>query len=144
MSRSIVCCVCVLFAAVAATVFSEPPPDGQSIVVKGTVVELYDGDTIVVEIRQQVRVRLIDCWAAEVRTSDAAIKERGIAARDYLREKLPVESDVLLKVPTTGRLQDSISFGRVLGRCWADLDGDGKLDDIADAMVASGHATKTR
>ena len=50
----------------------------------------------------------------------------------------------LITIPTTDRLQDSLTFGRALGHVWKDLDGDGKLDNISDYMVKNGHATKNK
>jgi len=39
---------------------------------------VVDGDTITVELKIPVRVRLLDCWAPETRTKDAEEKKKGI------------------------------------------------------------------
>ena len=48
------------------------PPLGLTAQCK--VLDVYDGDTVTVEVRTIARVRLLDCWAPEVRTKDVAEK----------------------------------------------------------------------
>lgn len=101
------------------------------------VTSVYDGDTVTVKVTKEFHVRLIDCWAAEVRTKDDGEKQRGIAARDYLRGLIDGRG-VILEIPTrhNGDVGKSISMSRVLGRIY--LDG----KDVSELMVQSGHATK--
>lgn len=123
-------------SAVLDIIASEPVPPA-SINVPCEIVEWYDGDTATVRVSLDMRVRLIDCWAAEVHTKDAAAKVRGLAARDHARQKFPVGSHGMLEIPLDGkqRFDDAITLGRVLGRVWVD----GK--DCSTEQVKAGHAT---
>ena len=114
-------------------------PDGFGLTFGGTVTRVLDGDTIEVEIRRTVRVRLLDCWAPETRTRDKEEKRRGIAARKALRDMVEDEQ-VLVDVPieAQGKFGDSMTFGRVLGHVWCDG------MDVANEMVMQGHATRTK
>lgn len=120
------------------TLRAEAPPVGWTVPVK--VVEVYDGDTVVVEIRKRVRVRLLDCWAPEVRTKNADEKKKGYASKDHLKEILPEGSDAVLHIPGSVDVGRSISFGRFLGRIWAP----GDKDDVSAQQVEAGHATKSK
>lgn len=119
----------------AAICAADPPAPGWTTAAR--VVSVYDGDTLTVEVRRTIHVRLLDCWAPEVRGKS---KTAGLAARDHLRQLLPAGAAVTLHVPTSadGDIQDAWTFGRVLGRVWR---GD---TDVSAAMVESGHATKRR
>lgn len=118
---------------------SDPPPKGISTT--GRVVNVVDGDTLDVVIdAPRVRIRLLDCWAPESRTRDLEEKARGLAAKVRLQELIGDQS-VVIFIPTADTLAKSLTLGRVLGRVWLDIDGDGKLDDVSAVMVAEGHAT---
>mgnify|MGYP001176067646 CR=1 FL=1 len=106
-------------------------------VTRAKVVEVYDGDTVTVEIRKRIRVRLLNCWAPEIRTTDEAEKAKGIAARDYLRKVL-YQKDVILSVPAGEEVGKSFSFDRALGLIY--------IDDrsASELMVESGHATRDK
>ena len=109
------------------------------------IVDVYDGDTVVVQpLLPAMRIRILDCWAPEIRTRDDAEKVRGYESRDHLRSLMKAGSRVLLHVPTSDKLERSLSLGRVFGSFWVDVDDDGKLDDVADEMVKAGHATRTK
>lgn len=126
----------------AASVLPRPGElraDLAGVAVPCRVVEVYDGDTLTCRITLDVRVRLLDCWAAEVRGGDAAAKARGDAARGHLRQ-LAQGRDALLRVPwpEDGRLDRALSLGRVLGR--VSIDG----QDLSEAQVEAGHATREK
>ena len=106
-----------------------------------TVRKVYDGDTIVVTVTKEYRIRMLDCWAPEV---TGAEKEEGLKSKEFLESILVAGDEVLIRIPTTNRIQDSISFGRVLGYVYKDVDGDGRVDNISQRMVASGFATKEK
>lgn len=96
------------------------------------IVEVYDGDTVTVELTIKARIRLLDCWAPELRDTG------GKASRDAIKQ---FEGKTgLLQVPLTGanRLDDVFTFGRVLGYVLVD----GK--SISELQVTSGHATKEK
>jgi endonuclease YncB( thermonuclease family) len=122
--------------------FADDPAPPRGITTDAVVREVYDGDTIVVTVQTELRVRLLDCWAPEIRTRDAAEKRRGYASRDHLASLIPPGSTVRIQIPTTGRLEDSITLGRVLARAWRDSNGDGQPDaDVSAEQVRAGHAT---
>jgi endonuclease YncB( thermonuclease family) len=99
----------------------------------GNVLDVHDGDTVTVEVRRTLRIRLLDCWAPELR--DAG----GLEAKRYL-ETLIEGKDVTLQIDleADGRFGDKMSFGRVLGRILVD----GK--DVSELMIEAGFATKER
>lgn len=110
-------------------------PD-QATTVSCEVVRVIDGDTLVVEVRQQYRVRLLDCWAPEVK---GASKDAGLSAKQHL-ESLIIRhgKDGVLSVPWHSDAASSWSMGRVLGRVW--LGG----NDLSELQVDSGHARKAK
>lgn len=119
-------CVCV---------FGQAPQPGWVTTAK--VIDVYDGDTVTVEIRKQLRVRLLDCWAPEVRTKDKSEKAAGIRSRDYLKGLID-QKDVILSVPARRRIGDSFSFDRALGRIY--IEG----QDVSVLQVEAGMATKEK
>ena len=104
------------------------------------IVEVYDGDTITVQVKINIRVRLLDCWAHEVKTKDKVSKAKGLASRDHLRGIAPVGSKGLLIVPLGGvtRLDDIFTMGRIL----AHVTVDGR--SLSQQQVDAGHAWKTK
>lgn len=116
----------------------DPPPRGISTT--AIVEECYDGDTVTVTLQLQCRVRLLDCWAPEVRGSQ---KPEGLKSKAHLQKLIPEGSTVRLFIPTTGRLQDSLTFGRALGSMWVQND-DGTFTNVSDQMVKDGFATKEK
>lgn len=104
------------------------------------ITEVYDGDTLTVQVKINVRVRLLDCWAHEVRTKDLKAKAKGIASRDHLRGLVPTGAKGLLVIPLGGatRLDDIFTMGRVLANVHvADK-------SLSDEQVKAGHAWKTK
>jgi len=112
---------------------------------KATVKEVYDGDTIVVTVSREMRIRLLDCWAPEVRTKNKAEKKKGFASRDRLRATLPIGSEITLQIPThveedgTVQIQDVLTMGRFLGRVWSE-----QGIDVSADQVSKGVATKDK
>jgi len=102
----------------------------------GRVVKVVDGDTVDIEIRKVIRVRLLDCWAPEVHGDS---KPQGVAAREHLRMLVDGRL-VKLAIPSNseGDLAARFTFGRVLGHLWID----GK--NVSEAQVRAGHATRTK
>tara|TARA_Y100001973_G_C4984674_1_gene225923 strand:+ start:62 stop:535 length:474 start_codon:yes stop_codon:yes gene_type:complete len=116
----------------------------QNLTTKAVIKEVYDGDTVVVTIQKDFRVRMLDCWAPEIKTRNTEEKKRGQKSKEFLKSLLHVDDTVIVKIPMTDRIQDSFTFGRVLAYLWKDVDGDGKLDDVSDVMIQKGFATKTK
>ena len=100
---------------------------------------MYDADTITVRVTLDIRVRLLDCWAPEIRTKDKAEKKRGLESTHRMIELADGRHGVLV-VPLSGvdRLDGVFTFGRLLGRVYIDK------QDISAIMVREGYATKTK
>jgi len=107
------------------------------------VIEVYDGDTLTVEIRLRAKVRLLNCWAPEIRRADPEEIERGLASRDHLSGLAAGERGVL-EIPLDGQgihsVGDLFSFERVLGNVYV---GDPQIN-LGASQVQAGHATKDR
>lgn len=102
------------------------------------VVQVTDGDTIVVEVKQLYRVRLLDCWAPEIKGDE---KEAGLQSREHLRNLIKDHGlDATLSVPWSEDAAKSWSMGRVLGNVW--LSGQDK--SLSEIQVAAGMATKVK
>ena len=116
-----------------------PPPAGLTVPCR--VTEIIDGDTIEVAVTIRLRVRLLDCWAPEIRTADPDEKRRGTASREHLR-KIAADRDGILHVPAAGarRLGDLSTLSRTLGHVW--VDGDAR--SLSARQVAARHATKRK
>jgi len=111
---------------------------------------VYDGDTLIVDVRRILTVRLKDCWCSEIRTRNKDEKKKGIAARNHLREILSENKNqdtgklkyakAVLHIPADedSEIKDVFTFGRVLGHIFID----GK--DVSEIMIESGHATKEK
>ena len=140
--------VTILVTAIATNLFwviaaANNPPE-QNLTTIAVVEEVYDGDTVVVSIQKQIRVRMLDCWAPEVRTKDIEEKELGLKSKEYLKSLLTEDDKIIIEIPMTHRIQDSFTFGRILAYLWKDIDGDGKLENVSEVMVQEGFATKTK
>lgn len=129
------------FAALCGVAFADDAdkyPEGQ-LRLPCKITEVYDGDTITVEVTIPIKVRLLDCWAPEVTGSE---KEQGIISRDHLR-KIALNQKGLLVVPINGTVYsigDLFSFNRILGRV---LIGHPQRD-LSEIQVEAGQATKHR
>lgn len=116
-----------------------PPPHGITTLCR--IVDVYDGDTVVVEIVKTARVRLLDCWAPEVKGGTPEEKERGYVSRDHLKQ-LALNKEAVLFVPSAEHraIGEVTSMGRVLGQLW--IDGDKK--SLAEHQRDAGLATLTK
>lgn len=135
----------ILAALASCTITANQiPPIGWTV--KGIVVKTIDGDTVDIEIRQVVRVRLDQCWAPESKIDDrlpkekqAAEKRAGIESKEHLKQ-LADGKEVVLHVPIGTNLKDSLTLNRVVGTVW--LDGANK--SLNEIQVESGHATREK
>jgi endonuclease YncB( thermonuclease family) len=126
----------------------EESPD-PSWITRGRVIRVVDGDTVEVEIRRVLRVRLLDCWAPESRR-DARLSEsrqqeskaKGQASKAHL-SALADGKEVILQIPLAddGDVSRSITMGRVLGRVWL---LDHPHESLSAMQVQAGHATTTK
>ena len=114
----------------------KPPEPG--VVVDGSIVRAIDGDTLELEFVRRVRVRLVDCWAAESRTSDVAEKRVGLEAKEFAKRYEGSECRLVVRTDGHDDLGDGLTFGRVLGDVF--VNG----ESVAAAIVAAGHAFRTK
>lgn len=112
--------------------FREVPRIGVCIPIHNITV--IDGDTVEVEVKYRMRVRLIDCWAPETRGPQKVKGERAKKAM----EKICQGKDGLIQIPWHDDVGKMTSMGRVL----ASISVNG--DDIAYEMRKTGHAVKTK
>lgn len=112
--------------------------------VPAKVVSVHDGDTISVTFYVDANIRMLDCWAAEINSKDDTEKQKGLAARDYLQSVLKPADEVVIEIPFDEKITNSLTFGRILGKIYKDVDGDGKPDNVSDLMVSKGFATKEK
>lgn len=131
-------------ASIAVTTLQQPPEP--SWTTKGEVIACHDGDTITIRCTTDYRVRLVDCWAPEVKVDNrlpeskqAAEKAAGIKSRDALAV-LCLNKPVVLQIPIQQDILRSTTMGRVLGRVW--LEGD--PESLNEKQVKSGNATKIK
>ena len=103
-----------------------------------TIRRWVDGDTVDVtldlgfDILYNNRIRLYGINTPESRTRDLEEKERGLAAKDRVKELCPVGSSVTLKTTKDGRGK----FGRILGEIFVP----GAVQSINQLLVEEGHA----
>jgi len=128
----------LLLLFVCDTQAADPMP---GIIVPCQVVDVYDGDTLTVRISCDVRVRLLDCWAAELHTTDPHEKQLGTASAAALKTLAEGRSGQLI-IPLSGatRLDDLFTFGRLLG----DVHIEGEKATVGQQQIRSGQAYKTK
>jgi endonuclease YncB( thermonuclease family) len=132
-----------LMMVAAITVADAPKP---SWTTAAKVLRVIDGDTLEVEVRRVIRVRLLDCWAPESKIDpripegrQAAEKKAGQASKANL-QKLVEGKDVIVQIPSDAEVAKSITMGRWLGRVW--IEGDG--ESLNEKQVRGGFATKAK
>ena len=105
-----------------------------------TIRRWVDGDTVDVtldlgfDILYNNRIRLYGINTPQSRTRDLEEKERGLAAKDRVKELCPVGSSVTLKTTKDGRGK----FGRILGEIFVP----GAVQSINQLLVEEGHAVE--
>ena len=110
---------------------------------KATVVSVYDGDTITVDIdlgfsaTLRMNVRLARINAPEVRGEQRAA---GLTAAEALRQLLPQNQQVHLRTYKDGREK----YGRYLADVFVELHPLTDATNVNDWMVANGYAVAAR
>jgi micrococcal nuclease len=109
---------------------------------KCKILRVVDGDTVDVDIdlgfgiwMKKERVRMMGIDTPESRTRDKTEKLFGLAAKQYVKDNMPVGSMQILKTEIDKSGEDKKGkFGRILG--------DFLFDDkrLTDMMIESGHA----
>ena len=116
----------------------QPKPPEPGIVLDGTIVNVVDGDTVDIEFKRRVRVRLRDCWAPETRTTDPVEKQRGLAAKHFVMGWEGQPARLVVNTDGDEDWGDGLSFGRAVGDVWV------HGYNIAPRIIQAGHATKTK
>ena len=135
--RYIVGTIC-LIGSLCSLFFVPDPPPAPGLTLDGKCVRVLDGDTIEVESTVRYRIRLLDCWAPELRTSNVAEKQRGLKSKSRMVQ-LAEGKPLRITIPLTGDLGDATTMSRVLGRAWLE---DGR--ELSEIMVSENLATKTK
>lgn len=128
-----------------------PPADGVAPPSPGWTTQarclrVIDGDTIEVEVRRVIRVRMLDCWAPESkldpRVSQAdreTEKFAGQASKENLR-RLAEGRDLIVQIPSGEDVAKSITMGRWLAHVWVEGDG----ESLAEKQVKGGFAERVK
>lgn len=109
---------------------------------KCKILRVVDGDTVDVDIDlgfgvwlRKERVRMMGIDTPESRTRDKEEKKFGLAAKDFVKSKMPVGSMQVLKTEIDKSGDDKKGkFGRILGDFLIEE------DRLTDIMVSEGHA----
>ncbi len=115
------------------------------------VLDVHDGDTITVDSdrgletrRSPIQLRLHGSSAPELRVRDPVTRwlvdnPRGIAARDFLRELLPIGSQVLVRTfKTRAGTRERTTFGRYVADFYVRTDAG--YESVAEILMREGHA----
>ena len=110
------------------------------------LIRVIDGDTLDLrfdlgfDISKVHRVRILGINAPETRTKDLEEKARGLAAKEFLRELLPLgDKKVYVRSVKKNWKKSKDSFGRYLAHI-ATEEG----YDIGKKMIDTGHAVEYR
>ena len=113
------------------------------------VLRIIDGDTLEVEVRRVLRVRMLDCWAPEYRRDPRldesrreAEKAKVQAAKEHLIS-LANGREVIVSVPMAADedVSKMWSMGRVLGWVWL---ADQPEKSLSVQQVEAGHAVTAK
>lgn len=122
---------------VVLSIPDKPAPPEPAIIEHAVITNIYDGDTVSIQFTKEYPIRLLNCWAPEITGKE---KTEGLKSREYLKSILKPGDKIIIDIPTTNKFEDSVSFGRILGNIYKDIDNDGKLDNISEVMVKNGFA----
>lgn len=106
-----------------------------------TVTEVYDGDTLTGTVTIPVRIRLLDCWAPELRGGTEASKELAKLSTDNLKQLAEGKRGTIwIPWEHAHRSDDVLTFGRVLAHVWIN----GQAKSVSQQQVESGFATAAK
>jgi endonuclease YncB( thermonuclease family) len=137
------------FLAFSVALVADQNAPSPSWTTRAKVLRVIDGDTLEVEIRRVVRVRMLDCWAPESRrdprldeSRQQAEKAKGQAAKENLIS-LANGREVIVSVPMAadGDVSKMWTMGRVLGWVWL---ADHPEKSLSAQQVEAGHAVTTK
>lgn len=127
----------LLSLAGVGSLIADPPAENPQpcVIYPCRVLSIRDGDTLKIECRVVLDVRLLDAWAAEI-TGDE--KPRGLKAKANLQKLAEGKSGIVTIPLTSDNIGKATSMSRILGR----ISIDGK--DLSAEQVKAGFATKTK
>lgn len=124
------------FLCVAHLLADVQPQNPQpAIVLPCEVLSIHDGDTLKVECRFVMDIRLLDCWSPEI-TGDE--KPLGLKAKANLQRLAEGKEGVVTIPLTSDNIGKATTLGRILGR----VSIDGK--DLSEQQVKAKFATKEK
>lgn len=103
------------------------------ISIPAKVISVHDGDTLRVQFQIESSVRMLDCWAAELKSG-----ELGLKSKENLIKLCPEGSEVLIKIPFNSDISKMFTFGRILGYVYKDG------NNLSELQVKQGFATKVK
>lgn len=112
-----------------------------SISLPARIVSIHDGDTVTVEFRAQANIRLLDCWAPEITGEE---KPKGLESKQFLETLIAPEDNIIVEIPFDGKIANSLTLTRILGKIYKDVDNDGTIDNISTLMTDKGFAKKSK
>jgi len=113
------------------------PPKEFDYWCRATVLSIHDGDTMTLNIDRGARLYSVEPIRFYRINAPELFHPGGKEARDYLRNLVPIGSEV--RVQTFKNLNDK--YGRWLGDLWAPHAETGVLFCLNDHMVQAGHAS---
>lgn len=113
--------------------FREVPQLGVALPCK--VLSVHDGDTLKVECRFTMDIRLLDCWAPELSGEN---RIAGFKSRDNLKTLAEGKTGIVSVPLNSDNIGKATSMSRVLGRVL--ING----DDVGYLQVKNGFATKSK
>jgi endonuclease YncB( thermonuclease family) len=132
------------------------PLPGTGWTTHAEVVRVLDGDTIEVEIKRKITVRIRDCWCHETTRRQGTSeenKQKGLAAKQCMGALLAgcgvddaiAGSPVVCHFPTTAEqaFAEMMTFGRVVGDVYG-VTSENEGVNLASEMIDAGHAAKTK
>ena len=112
-----------------------PAPLVPMIRIPAVINEVHDGDTLSVSFDFAARIRLIDCWAPELKTG-----EPGRSSKANLIKLTSKNQRCTVEIPLHDDIGKSTSLGRVLGRVTVQ----GQDSDLSTQQVQGGFATRAK
>lgn len=110
------------------------------------LVEVRDGDTVVVQIREhgfEWAIRLIDTWCPELRSQNPDEREQAWAAKAYAEELLDEADELSVFVPWDVLARENLlkiaTFDRIPGYVFVS-----PSQSLNELMVEGGFATKEK
>jgi hypothetical protein len=114
---------------------AQAPPIGMTF--PGKILSAHDADSLIVEVRMTLHLRLDGCWAPEIDSKDPIERQIAIEGRDYIRA-IGLQRDCIVSIPFHDRnnavhMADSLTMERWLSRVW--LKDEPGLPDLSTRLV---------